>query len=63
MLANTLALNGGDIESKATDTDAGLSHTGLKHNAEHKVDWQLIRRRRRGLLIRFRRSDHGADYG
>ena len=40
VLANTLELNGGDIESKASDTDAGLSHTGLKHNAKHKVDWQ-----------------------
>ena len=34
VLANTLALNGGDIESKATDTDADLSHTGLAHDAE-----------------------------
>ncbi len=40
VLANTLALNGGDIESKATDTDADLSHTGLAHDAKHKVDWQ-----------------------
>ena len=40
VLANTLELNGGDIESKASDTDADLSHTGLKHNAEHKVDWR-----------------------
>ena len=41
VLANTLALNGGDIESKATDTDADLSHDGLAHDADHKVDWQL----------------------
>ena len=40
VLANTLALNGGDIESKATDTDADLSHDGLAHDANHKVDWQ-----------------------
>ena len=40
VLGNTLALNGGDIESKATDTDANLSHTGLNHDANHKVDWQ-----------------------
>ncbi len=40
VLANTLALNGGDIESKATDTDADLSHTGLAHDSKHKVDWQ-----------------------
>ena len=40
VLANSLALNGGDIESKATDTDADLSHDGLNHDANHKVDWQ-----------------------
>ena len=40
VLANSLALNGGDIESKATDADADLSHTGLAHDAGHKVDWQ-----------------------
>ena len=40
VLANSLALNGGDIESKATDTDADLSHTGLAHDSGHKVDWQ-----------------------
>ena len=40
VLANTMALNGGDIESKASDTDADLSHDGLAHNANHKVDWQ-----------------------
>ena len=41
VLANSLALNGGDIESKATDTDANLSHDGLAHDSGHKVDWQL----------------------
>ena len=41
VLANTLALNGGDIESKATDTDADLSHTGLNHDSDHKVNWRL----------------------
>ena len=40
VLVNSLNLNGGDIESKATDADADLSHTGLAHNANHKVDWQ-----------------------
>ena len=40
VLANSLALNGGDIESASTDTDADLSHTGLSHDANHKVDWQ-----------------------
>ena len=41
VLQNSLTLNGGDIESSASDTDADLSHTGLAHNSEHKVDWQL----------------------
>ena len=40
VLADTLDLNGGDIESAATDTDADLSHTGLAHDAGHKVDWE-----------------------
>ena len=40
VLANSLALNGGDIGSSATDADADLSHTGLAHDADHKVDWQ-----------------------
>ncbi|MDE2684601.1 MAG: SwmB domain-containing protein [Chloroflexota bacterium] len=40
VLENSLELNGGDIESKATDTDADLSHTGLAHDASHKVNWQ-----------------------
>ncbi len=41
VLANTLALNGGTIESTAANVDADLSHTGLAHDADHKVDWQL----------------------
>ena len=40
VLANTLELNGGDIESAATDTDADLTHTGLAHDSQHKVNWQ-----------------------
>ena len=40
VLADTLALNGGTIQS-AADVDADLSHTGLAHDANHKVDWQL----------------------
>ena len=40
ILANTLALNGGDIESAATDTDADLSHDGLGHDPGHKVNWR-----------------------
>ena len=38
VLENTLELNGGTIRSDGED--AGLAHTGLKHNADHKVDWQ-----------------------
>ena len=40
VLANTLALNGGTIKSKATEADAELGHDGLDHDAEHKVDWR-----------------------
>ena len=39
VLANTLALNGGTIRS-AAGTDATLGHTGLGHDATHKVDWR-----------------------
>ena len=39
VLADTLALNGGTIQS-ASDTDADLTHTGLAHNPNHKVDWR-----------------------
>ena len=42
VLANTLDLNGGDIESTASDTNADLAHTGLDHDAGHKVDWQAV---------------------
>ena len=41
VLENSLELNGGTIQSSATQADADLSHTGLGHNAKHKVDWQL----------------------
>ncbi len=40
VLANTLALNSGAIQSVAADIDANLAHTGLAHNPNHKVDWQ-----------------------
>ena len=40
VLANSLALNGGTIRSASSQTDAGLAHTGLDHDADHKVDWQ-----------------------
>ena len=40
VLANTLELNGGTIKSAATDAKADLSHTGLGHDQDHKVDWR-----------------------
>ena len=43
MLENTLDLNGGAINSMATQAGADLSHTGLEHDPSHKVDWQANR--------------------
>ena len=40
VLADTLALNGGTIVSTAGSVAADLSHTGLAHDAGHKVNWQ-----------------------
>ncbi len=40
VLEDTLELNGGTIKSTATEADADLSHVGLGHDAQHKVDWQ-----------------------
>ncbi len=42
VLANTLQLNGGTIKSaSSSNKDAILAHSGLGHNANHKVDRQL----------------------
>jgi len=41
VLANTLKLDGGSIKSAASQADAALSHAGLAHDADHKVDWRL----------------------
>ena len=38
VLANSLELNGGTV--RAGGADAALAHTGLAHDADHKVDWQ-----------------------
>ena len=38
VLANTLQLNGGTIQSGGADAD--LAHTGLGHDSNHKVDWK-----------------------
>ena len=43
VLENTLDLNGGAIQSTATQAGADLSHTGLEHDPSHKVDWQANR--------------------
>ena len=40
VLANTLELNGGTVRSASSQTDAALAHTGLDHDADHRVDWQ-----------------------
>ena len=41
VLANTLDAGGGTIRSGGADAD--LAHTGLAHDANHKVDWQTAR--------------------
>ena len=40
VLANSLALNGGSLQSASAQIDANLAHTGLAHDPKHKVDWQ-----------------------
>ncbi len=40
VLADTLQLNGGSIQSTAADVNADLSHSGLAHDDDHKVDWE-----------------------
>ena len=40
VLENTLELNGGTIKSASSQADADLSHVGLGHDANHKVDWR-----------------------
>ncbi len=41
VLEDTLELNGGTLKSTATKDDADLSHDGVGHNANHKVDWTV----------------------
>jgi len=40
VLEDSLELNGGTIASTADSTAADLSHTGLAHDADHKVNWE-----------------------
>ena len=42
VLADTLELNGGTIQSASSDADANLAHAGLGHDADHKVDWEQV---------------------
>ena len=40
VLANSLELNGGSIESASTSVPADLSHEKLDPDSDHKVDWR-----------------------
>ena len=40
VLADSLDLNGGGIVSASASVAANLSHAGLDHDPDHKVDWQ-----------------------
>lgn len=42
VLADTLKLNGGSIRSASSQTSADLSHSGLSHDANHKVNWEHV---------------------
>ncbi len=42
VLEDTLKLNGGSINSTSSQTGADLSHAGLGHDANHKVDWEHV---------------------
>ncbi len=55
VLADTLALNGGTIRSAAGGANAVLGHTGLGHDAKHKVDWQPT------ISVADARANEGAD--
>ena len=40
VLENSLELNGGTIQSAATEEDADLAHAGIGHDPNHRVDWR-----------------------
>ncbi|MCY4518364.1 MAG: fibronectin type III domain-containing protein [Acidimicrobiaceae bacterium] len=42
VLADTLKLNGGTINSTSSQTSADLSHSGLSHDANHQVNWEHV---------------------
>ena len=41
VIANSLRLNSGTITAASGGANANLAHSGLAHNASHKVDWRL----------------------
>ena len=41
VMADSLELNGGAIKSASDDGGADLSHTGLGHDPDHRVNWRL----------------------
>ena len=41
VLADSLEVNGGSIKSASDDGGADLSHTGLGHDPNHRVNWRL----------------------
>lgn len=40
VLADTLELNGGTIRPASSRTNTDLSHDGLEHDPEHRVNWR-----------------------
>ena len=58
VFANSLALNGGSITSASSGAAVTLSHAGLAHDANHKVDWRAIAPTVTGVAIT---SDPGDD--
>ncbi|MDE2969718.1 MAG: fibronectin type III domain-containing protein, partial [Chloroflexota bacterium] len=58
VLANSLALNGGSVTSVSSGTAAALSHAGLGHDPNHKVNWQMIAPTVTGVAVT---SDPGGD--
>ncbi|MDE2903394.1 MAG: fibronectin type III domain-containing protein [Chloroflexota bacterium] len=58
VVANSLALNGGAIQSAASQTVANLTHSGLAHDPNHKVNWQQFAPTVAGVAIT---SDPGDD--
>ncbi|MCY3559388.1 MAG: leucine-rich repeat protein [Chloroflexi bacterium] len=58
VLADSLTLNGGSITSSSSGAAAALSHAGLGHDANHRVNWQAVSPTVTGVAIT---SDSGED--